>query len=115
MDVFGIFDGHGGKEAAVYTSKHLFQEVMACLPEHLPEGVLEESIPHDLQECDAIPEEAWHVWRKQDCLVSGLAPAVEAAFNRINDDVNKMDKVRASDTHSLRLLQAFHPVVHPPS
>ncbi len=35
VDVFGIFDGHGGKQAATFASKHmaaaLLEELQACL------------------------------------------------------------------------------------
>ena len=30
LELFGIFDGHGGKQAAQYTAKHLASQVLHC-------------------------------------------------------------------------------------
>eukprot|EP00884_Botryococcus_braunii_P009673 jgi/Botrbrau1/18707/Bobra.0386s0033.1 len=109
VDVFGIFDGHGGKDAAVYTSKHLFHEVLACLPDHLPEDATQH-IPPDVKSTAHVPEEAWDQWKMQDRLMGGLAPAVLSAFNRINDKFISMGKP-AGTTATLAVLVGWELLV----
>ncbi len=35
MEIFGVFDGHGGKQAAVYASKHMMGAVLSALDQHI--------------------------------------------------------------------------------
>jgi hypothetical protein len=35
VDIFGVFDGHGGKQAAVYASKHMMSAVLSALDQHI--------------------------------------------------------------------------------
>ena len=48
MDLFGIFDGHGGKQAASFASKHMvpavLEELQACLAKQEEAGQPENGI-----------------------------------------------------------------------
>ena len=53
VDVFGVFDGHGGKQAAVYASKHMMGAVLTALNERISQN--QEREQDDTQNGMSIP------------------------------------------------------------
>lgn len=53
MDIFGVFDGHGGKQAAVYASKHMMGAVLTALNERI--GQNQDEAQDDAQNGMSIP------------------------------------------------------------
>ncbi len=53
VDVFGVFDGHGGKQAAVYASKHMMGAVLTALNERI--GQNQEQTQDEVQNGMCIP------------------------------------------------------------
>lgn len=40
MELFGVFDGHGGKQAAIFASKHMLPVVLEALKQRISEDQL---------------------------------------------------------------------------
>jgi hypothetical protein len=94
-DVFGVFDGHGGKQAAVYAAKNLFAEVAADLPNHMTSaGEAGEGRPDDPKVLDAVPESVLREWELQDAVVKGLPAALVSGFSSLNEKYIAANKVR---------------------
>jgi serine/threonine protein phosphatase PrpC len=65
FSAFGVFDGHGGSQAATFASNHLLQAVMAEVDASpLP--------PPQLPAVEGLSEEEAAVWRLQATLMARL-------------------------------------------
>lgn len=73
FSAFGIFDGHGGKQAATFASKHLHAEVAVALDRC-------KGTSPDAQHVDGEEEEDWNVWATQEALLDRLPRAMHAGF-----------------------------------
>ena len=95
LDFFGIYDGHGGKQAATYASRHLPDKLLEVVPtaSQREAGVGKAEPPPELQSCKKLSEEDWMVWEQQEALVSGLPEALVEAFQKLQSDFFETTKV----------------------
>ncbi len=92
--MFGVFDGHGGKQAAVYAAKNLFAEVAADLPNHMTSAAERgEGRPDDPKVLDGVPESVLQGWELQDAVVKGLPAALVSGFSSVNEKYIAAQKV----------------------
>ena len=95
LDFFGIYDGHGGKQAATYASRHLPDKLLEVLPpaSQREADVAKAEPPPELQSCKKLSEEDWVVWEQQEALVSGLPEALVEAFQKLQSEFFETTKV----------------------
>lgn len=84
FSTFGIFDGHGGKQAATYASKNLMTHVADYLDRCSGSPVRAPDLPHAADEDEAVgvfvtPQDK-DVWAAQDALIERL-PKVRTAWH----------------------------------
>ncbi|KAK9918098.1 hypothetical protein WJX75_001295 [Coccomyxa subellipsoidea] len=115
VDIFGVFDGHGGKQAAVYASKHMMSAVLSALDQHIgkddedtcengmciptkhaPDAVVEVSAEEQLADCDVVKPEERALWRAQDAIVEAMPHALSDAFQKVEADFFEHTKVSGS-------------------
>lgn len=90
-DLFGVFDGHGGKQAANFASKH----VLPILQEELAGASLkaESALPEDLLEYAELSDEDKHAWHMQDTMVQHLPAALVSTFRKVQDQFHANTQV----------------------
>lgn len=86
-----MFDGHGGKQAASFASKH----VLPILQEELAGASLktESALPEDLLEYSELSDEDKHAWHMQDTMVQRLPAALVATFRKVQDQFHANTQV----------------------
>ena len=90
-DVYGVFDGHGGKQAAAFASKH----ILPILQEQLA-GVdvnTDASVPEELESFPQVSDEDKLVWQTQDALLQKLPEALVQTFKRVQDQFHEHTQV----------------------
>ena len=90
-DLFGVFDGHGGKQAASFASKH----VLPILQEELA-GVHVKSdtaLPEVLCEYTQLSDNDKLAWRMQDTMVQCLPAALVSTFKKVQDQFHAHTQV----------------------
>ena len=96
MAVYGVFDGHGGKQAANFASRNLTDKLLAALEEttRFPEHEEPESTAREeLQGCSRLGGEDWALWQGQDRVIDALPAALTSAFQRVQADFFENCKV----------------------
>ena len=95
IDIFGIFDGHGGKQAATYASRHMTDLLVAALnDEEAEEGKLEDCAPQEqLHNCGHISEAMSGLWESQDQLIGNLPMSMTKSFEKLQSDFFEHNKV----------------------
>lgn len=90
-DVYGVFDGHGGKQAANYAAKH----VLAILQEELADTALDEDteVPKELEAYSQLCEEDRLAWYTQDALVKKLPAALVSTFQKVQEQFHEHTQV----------------------
>lgn len=81
LDLFGVFDGHGGKQAATFAARHLTEYLIALLGER--EATAKGSRAHaptDLREANRVDDRCWKAWEQQFDLTARLPEAISDAF-----------------------------------
>lgn len=122
LDVFGIFDGHGGKQAAAFASKHLVPTLLAELDsggaadkggshpraaaaggsgggggggaEGVGPGPCDPPEAAEVLGCAEIPAGDKALWRCQDRVSAALPGALCRAFCGVQDQFFNTSKVR---------------------
>ncbi|KAL3143652.1 hypothetical protein ABBQ38_002448 [Trebouxia sp. C0009 RCD-2024] len=93
-DLFGVFDGHGGKQAAGFASKH----VLPILQEELA-GVdvkPDAALPEVLCEYTQLSDDDKLAWRMQDAMVQCLPAALVSTFKKVQDQFHAHTQVSGS-------------------
>ena len=93
-DIFGVFDGHGGKQAANFASKH----VLRILQDKLA-GVTVQAgadLPEELQEYSQLSKDDRLVWQTQDALVQELPAALVSTFQEVQEQFHKHTQVQSA-------------------
>ncbi|DBA75361.1 hypothetical protein WJX77_001579 [Trebouxia sp. C0004] len=90
-DVFGVFDGHGGKQAANFAAKH----VLSTLQEELADITLtsDKAVPEELEAYSQLSDEDKHAWHTQDALVQQLPAALVNTFRKVQEQFHKNTQV----------------------
>ena len=90
-DVYGVFDGHGGKQAAVFASKH----VLPLLQEELADTSVKTDIivPEGLEGYNQLSEEDKLAWQAQDALVQQIPAALVATFHKVQQQFHEHTQV----------------------
>lgn len=90
-DLFCVFDGHGGKQAASFASKH----VLPILQQELAGAILKTDIalPEDLLEYTELSDEDKHAWHMQDTMVQRLPTALVSTFRKVQDQFHANTQV----------------------
>ena len=122
LDVFGIFDGHGGKQAAAFASKHLVATLLAELhssgeadkggshpraaaargsggggvAEGVGPGPCDPPEAAEVLGCAEIPAGDKALWRSQDRVSAALPGALCRAFRGVQEQFFNTSKVRLS-------------------
>ena len=107
-DVFGVFDGHGGKQAANFAAKH----VLPTLQEELADVTLtsEKAVPEELEAYSQLSAEDKLAWHTQDALVQQLPAALVNTFRKVQEQFHENTQVllpTISNTYCLSLLWHF--------
>ena len=95
MDVFAVFDGHGGKQAATYASRNLTDKLLGLLKERTSSKAASKD-PAALQELsfpEELGSESWSHWESQDQLTESLPYCLEEAFGKLQEDFFQQSKV----------------------
>ena len=90
-DLFGVFDGHGGKQAANFASKHvlpIFQEELAGAS-----LTTDTALPEDLSEYTELSDDDRLAWQVQDAMVQCLPTALVSTFRKVQDQFHANTKV----------------------
>eukprot|EP00193_Tetraselmis_chui_P011408 CAMPEP_0177777640 /NCGR_PEP_ID=MMETSP0491_2-20121128/15482_1 /TAXON_ID=63592 /ORGANISM="Tetraselmis chuii, Strain PLY429" /LENGTH=355 /DNA_ID=CAMNT_0019296767 /DNA_START=98 /DNA_END=1163 /DNA_ORIENTATION=- len=94
----GLFDGHGGKAAASYTSKNLLKHVLAGLDDAVERDVQSEQDEVDMSEQlkeNTSPEDR-ALWGAQDRMVQLLPAAIASGFQATDREFKKRSKQSGS-------------------
>ena len=96
MAVYGVFDGHGGKQAANFASRNLTDKLLAALEEStrsLEHEEPESTAREELQGCSRLEGADWALWQRQDRVIDALPAALTSAFQRLQADFFENCKV----------------------
>lgn len=106
MDFFGVYDGHGGKQAATFASRHLLEKLQAALQtaQQQPGSASQDEMPPELQDCPHLTPEDWAAWSSQEHLVCALPQAFAAAFRELQADFFHSTKVTFRPLQSASLI-----------
>ncbi len=99
-NVFGVFDGHGGKQAANYASKHVLPVLQEELADGLP--VQDLILPEDLEGYSKLTEEDKLAWQAQDALMQRLPAALVTTFRKVQEQFHEHTQVLMGTLHHLR-------------
>ena len=90
-DVFGVFDGHGGKQAANFASKH----VLPILQEELAEVDIKSdpTTPEELQKYSQVTDKDKLMWQMQDAMIQHLPTALVSSFKRVQEQFHNHTQV----------------------
>ncbi|DBA81256.1 TPA: hypothetical protein ACH3X2_006882 [Trebouxia sp. C0005] len=90
-DVFGVFDGHGGKQAANFAAKH----VLPTLQQELAEITLtpDEAVPEELEAYSQLSDEDKLAWHTQDALVQQLPAALVKSFQKVQEQFHENTQI----------------------
>lgn len=101
-DVFGVFDGHGGKQAANFAAKH----VLPILQEELADMSLKPgtTLPEALEGYSQVSDEDKLAWQTQDAMVERLPAALVSTFKKVQDQFHEHAKVIITSMVSSLLL-----------
>ena len=102
-DLFGVFDGHGGKQAASFASKH----VLPTLQDELA-GVdvkSDTALPEVLREYTQLSDNDKLAWRVQDTMVQSLPAALVSTFKKVQDHFHAHTQVCYAPCTSLPLFK----------
>ena len=90
-DIFGVFDGHGGKQAANFASKH----VLPILQNELAGANIntDTALPEGLWEYTELPDEDKLAWQMQDTMVQCLPTALVSTFRKVQDQFHANTQV----------------------
>ena len=95
--LYGVFDGHGGKQAANFASKHILPELqqqLAPVPES-SDTKLSEAL-QDYKE--QLPAEDMAAWQAQDVFAEALPQALVETFSQVQDKFHEHTKVQSLET-----------------
>ena len=108
-DVYGVFDGHGGKQAATFASKH----VLPVLQEELVAVQLKPAsqLPEELESFSQISDQDRLVWQTQDALLSELPAALVNTFRKVQDQFHERTQVQSPELNGHSLHQ-YHCSTH---
>lgn len=86
-----MFDGHGGKQAANFASKH----VLPILQEELAGASVKTNtaLPEDLGEYTELSDEDKLAWQMQDAMVQCLPTALVSTFRKVQEQFHANTKV----------------------
>ena len=96
MAVYGVFDGHGGKQAANFASRNLTEKLLAALEEtskSLKNEEPESTALEELRGCSRLEGPDWALWQGQDRVIDALPAALTSAFQRLQADFFENCKV----------------------
>lgn len=104
IDVFGVFDGHGGKQAATYASRNLTDKLLAVIKDKEIAALKDEESEAQqlLQDFDGIDAKLRTTWESQDRLLSGLPECLVETFHQLQHDFFQQAKVGPLSMHSCR-------------
>lgn len=90
-DLFGVFDGHGGKQAANFASKH----VLPVLQQELARASVktDTALPEDLWGYTELSDEDKLAWQMQDTMVQRLPTALVSTFRKVQDQFHANTQV----------------------
>ena len=97
MDIYAVFDGHGGKQAATFASRNLTDKLLSLLKESAASNSKASGGPSDLQEMSfpaELDSEIWSHWESQDKLTDNLPECLTEAFCKLQEDFFQQSKVR---------------------
>jgi len=98
MAVYGVFDGHGGKQAANYASRNLADKLLSAICQ-ASKSEFEEAdctAREELRGCSKLDGGDWGVWEGQDQVIEALPAALTQAFERLQTDFFEQCKVCCS-------------------
>ena len=103
MDIFGVFDGHGGKQAATFASRNLTERLLSILmTKAATESELEDCSALDqLQNSEGVDSELWTAWDKQDKLITQLPGSLVESFHKLQHQFFQQAKVICLSPSSL--------------
>ena len=95
MDIYAVFDGHGGKQAATYASRNLTDKLLGVLKE---KGASRDSakgtaLPQELSFPAELDSDVWSSWESQDLLTEDLPGCLAEAFGKLQEDFFQQAKV----------------------
>lgn len=102
-DLFGVFDGHGGKQAASFASKH----VLPILQEALA-GVNvkpDTALPEIFSEYTQLSDDDKLAWRTQDTMVQCLPAALVSTFKKVQDQFHAHTQVCCAPCNNYQLFK----------
>lgn len=90
-DVFGVFDGHGGKQAANFASKHVLPILQHELAEvNVKAGA---AIPEELQDYSQVTDKDKLTWQLQDAMIQHLPSALVSTFKKVQEQFHNFSQV----------------------
>jgi hypothetical protein len=95
MAVYGIFDGHGGKQAANYASRNLADKLLSAIGQADRSDFKDpdSAALEQLRSCTKLDSKDWEVWEGQDQLTECLPGSLVQAFQRLQSDFFEQCKV----------------------
>ena len=96
MDVYAVFDGHGGKQAATFASRNLTEKLVGLLRKSASSDKTSKGSPdlHKLSFPAELDNEVWTYWESQDKLMEVLPGCLTEAFCKLQEDFFQQTKVR---------------------
>lgn len=104
FSAFGIFDGHGGRQAATYASNFLLKGVLAEADAPGPP-------PPEVPELEGLSPEDRAAWALQAALMARLPAACHAAFVRCNEEATRRFRAGGGTTATLAVSCGWELVV----
>ena len=91
--LYGVFDGHGGKQAAAFASKHILPVLQQQLTSiQAPCGAKLCDELEDYREW--LPEEDIFAWQAQDAFAEALPRALAQTFRQVQEQFHEHTKVK---------------------
>ena len=106
LDIYAVFDGHGGKQAATFASRNLTEKLLGLAKESAASSNKAKRDPRDLQELSfpaELDSSVWSHWESQDQLTEVLPGCLTDAFCKLQEDFFQQSKVRQSYVSGLYL------------
>lgn len=106
LDIYAVFDGHGGKQAATFASRNLTEKLLGIAKESAASSIKAKRESGDLQELSfpaELDSNIWSHWESQDQLTEVLPGCLTDAFCKLQADFFQQSKVRQSYVSGLYL------------
>lgn len=104
LDIYGVFDGHGGKQAATYASRNVTDKLLASLKEKLATTGSSLNAASAAKQDPQLPPEVDRslrdIWGLQDQITESLPESLADTFDRLQEDFFQQTKVSTQKDRS---------------